>query len=301
MDVKIIGAGAVGMTVAYRLKDNSDIAFIVDKERKNRYSRGLVYNGSVLDVELVEPPEAKRQADLIIVAVKNFQLDCAMSEMEPFVGENTTILPLLNGIDAERELSRKFGKEKVLYGFITDLSANHCGESTNCFSDGGTIVFGEYDNSITDRVRRISTLFEKCNQRYVVPDDILHEKWWKFMLNTCFNTLSATLVADYASISGNDYFIRCVRVVAKEVQAVALAEGVVLTIDDIESMVSRVQKLKDHGQTSMLQDLLAHRNTENSYFAGAISRLGKKHAIATPICDFIQILLEAKRYVYNAQ
>ena len=33
------------------------------------------------------------------------------------------------------------------------------------------------------------------------------------------------------------------------------------------------------------------------YFAGAVSRLGKKHSIPTPISDFIAILLEAKRYV----
>ena len=115
------------------------------------------------------------------------------------------------------------------------------------------------------------------------------------MLNTCFNTLSAILEADYAAISMNNDFIRAVRIVAKEVQSVAGKEGVNLSQNDVEEMIRRVTRLRDHGKTSMLQDVLAGRNTENRYFAGAVSRLGKKHGMETPVSDFISILLEAKR------
>ncbi len=300
MNVRIIGAGAVGLTVAYRLKAHCNLAFIVDEERKTRYSNGLIYNAETLDIKLCLPSENSDKIDLIIVAVKNFQLGKSIKEISPFLSKNTTIMSLLNGIDAESVLSEAFGKEKVLYSFITDLSANHEGTTTNCFSNGGTIIFGESDNSSSERLKTIADLFSESGQRFVIPKDIHHEKWWKFMLNTCFNTLSAILLADYASICNNPEFIRAVRVVAKEVQLVAHAEGVNLTQADIEEMIRRVTMLTDHGQTSMLQDVLAHRETENSYFAGAVSRLGKCHGIKTPVCDFIQILLEAKRNVYNA-
>ena len=36
---------------------------------------------------------------------------------------------------------------------------------------------------------------------------------------------------------------------------------------------------------------------ENRYFAGAVSRMGKQYSIATPYCDLLSILVEAKRYV----
>lgn len=119
------------------------------------------------------------------------------------------------------------------------------------------------------------------------------------MLNTCFNTLSAILIADYAAISSNSDFIRAVRLEAREVQTVAKKEGVIITQDDIEEMIRRVTALQDHGKTSMLQDVLSHRETENRYFAGAVSRLGKKHSVETPISDFLSILLEAKRRVLS--
>ena len=143
------------------------------------------------------------------------------------------------------------------------------------------------------------TLFDEAGQRYTIPENIMHEKWWKFMLNTCFNTLSAILIADYAAISSNSDFIRAVRLEAREVQTVAKKEGVIITQDDIEEMIRRVTALQDHGKTSMLQDVLSHRETENRYFAGAVSRLGKKHSVETPISDFLSILLEAKRRVLS--
>ena len=296
MEVRIIGAGAVGAVVGWKLYGKADVAFIVDSGRKARYSDGLVINGERIAFPILTPDEAA-PADLLIFAVKNMQLDEAIEEALPFSGPDTVVLSLLNGIEAEGRLSEAFGAEKVLYAFITDLSSNHSGLETTCFSGGGTIVFGEKDNRKTERIERIAALFSSAGLKFVIPDDILHEKWWKFMLNTCFNTLSAVLEADYAAISTNQDFIRAVRVVAREVQKVAEAEGIRLTQDDVEEMIRRVTALRDHGKTSMLQDVLAGRETENRYFAGAVSRLGRRHSIPTPVSDFISILLEAKRRV----
>lgn len=298
MKVRIIGAGAVGAVVGWKLYKHADLAFIVDEERKERYSGGLAVNGEVIDFRFLTPSEADT-ADLLIFAVKNFSLEDAADEASPFVGENTVILSLLNGIEAEEKLSERFGAEKVLYGFITDLSSVHDGTETTCFSGGGNIVFSEKDNTRSTRVEEIAALFDEAGQRYTIPENIMHEKWWKFMLNTCFNTLSAILIADYAAISSNSDFIRAVRLEAREVQTVAKKEGVIITQDDIEEMIRRVTALQDHGKTSMLQDVLSHRETENRYFAGAVSRLGKKHSVETPISDFLSILLEAKRRVLS--
>ena len=298
MKVRIIGAGAVGAVVGWKLYKHADLAFIVDEERKERYSGGLAVNGEVIDFRFLTPSEADT-ADLLIFAVKNFSLEDAADEASPFVGENTVILSLLNGIEAEEKLSERFGAEKVLYGFITDLSSVHDGTETTCFSGGGNIVFSEKDNTRSARVEEIAALFDEAGQRYTIPENIMHEKWWKFMLNTCFNTLSAILIADYAAISSNSDFIRAVRLEAREVQTVAKKEGVIITQDDIEEMIRRVTALQDHGKTSMLQDVLSHRETENRYFAGAVSRLGKKHSVETPIFDFLSILLEAKRRVLS--
>lgn len=299
MVVRIVGAGAVGAVVAEKLSYAADTAFIIDEERAERYASGVMLNGKNLDIPFLTAADA-RPADLIIFAVKNFSLESAMEEAEPFAGPDTILMSLLNGIDAEEAIAGKFGSERVIYAFITDLSSVHSGLDTTCFSNGGNIVFGEKNGGMSARISVLKELFERAGQRYTIPRDILHEKWWKFMLNTCFNTLSAIIDADYAAISSSRDFIRAVRLVAREVQTVAAAEGTELTQEDVEEMIRRVTALRDHGRTSMLQDVEAGRATENRYFAGAVSRLGRKHSIPVPLCDFIQIMLEARRDVLRS-
>ena len=95
MNVRIVGAGAVGAVVARKLYKAADVAFIVDEERLERYKDGLIINGERIVFPLCTP-SAPDKADLLIFAVKNFQLDDAMDEAEPFVSDSTVILSLLN-------------------------------------------------------------------------------------------------------------------------------------------------------------------------------------------------------------
>ena len=299
MNVRICGAGAIGTVVAWKLNSSADVSLIVDEGRAERYKDGLIINGERLCLPLLTPDKAADAGptDLLIVAVKNFSLDDAIELMRPFVSGSTAVLSLLNGIESEGKLAAAFGEDKVLYGLITGISSVHEGLTTTCLSGSGIIIFGEKDNSRTERVERFCKLFQDAGQAYKVPENIHHDKWWKFMLNSCFNTISAILNADYASIYENRDFIRVVRIMAKEIQAVARAEGVILGQDDVELMIKNVTSLHDHGKTAMLQDVLAGRETENRYFAGAVSRFGKLHGIPTPANDMASILLEARRNV----
>ena len=156
----MVGAGAVGCSVMNRLMKVSDFTLIVDEGRKERYKNGIFYNGERLDVAMKTPNEADEKADLIIYATKNFHLDAAIEESRPFVGDDTVLLSLLNGIEAETKLSEAFGKEKVLYGFITGLSSNHSGLETNCFTEG-IVIFGEKDNCLSDRVKKQQILIRR--------------------------------------------------------------------------------------------------------------------------------------------
>ncbi len=296
MKVRLLGSGAVGAPLALRLSGVSSFALITDEKRRSRYLEdGLIINGKkyCFDVEC----QGNHDADLIILACKNFSLKEAMDEMESFVGDNTVIISLLNGVESERILSRRFGEDKVIYSFITSLSSNREGNEITCFSsEGGLILFNERDNKVSRRIERIASLFDKAGIRYKIPLDIHHEIWWKFMLNTCFNSLSGVLGTPYDKIVGNEGLFRAARVVASEVQMVARSEGIELSEDDIEKMMAMMSSFSGCGKTSMLQDIEAGRMTENRYFTGTDSALAAKHSLKTPDCDFLYNLVEAASY-----
>ena len=298
MKTVIIGRGSVGTNVAYNLRNVPDVSFAVDKEREFRTRSNIIFNGEKLSIPTIVPDESTGKVDLIILAVKNFQLESTFPVIEPLLGENTVILPLLNGIESERVLSKRFGEDRIIYAFISNLSVTREGNKVSSFSKG-KITMGEKDNSRSPRILKLKAFFEENGQDVVVPDDIHHEKWLKFMTNTCFNTLTALLEADYDATGSNRDMIRAARLIAREVQSVGERKGVELTSDDIETMIRNTSLLSGKGRSSMLEDMINGRETENRYFAGAVSRMGRQYSIATPYCDLLSILVEAKRYVAN--
>lgn len=293
MNVKLLGLGAVGAPLAVKLVEVCDFSIIVDDKRKIRYKeKGQYINHVRYDFSIADEEDPK--TDVIILSCKNFHLDKAIEEIKPYVDKNTIILPILNGVTSEKKLINAFSKENVLYGFIVNISANHSDNNTFCYNDSWKIYFSSENNEVDERVLKVKKLFEKAKVNYIIPKDIHHEIWWKFMLNTCFNSLSAALLLTYSDMQNNENLISMVKMVSAEVRLIAKMEGINLSDDDEERMINTILSLNDEGKTSMLQDLEAKRESENSFFSLAVSNLGKTHNIKTPYCDFIYHLVEAK-------
>ena len=68
----------------------------------------------------------------------------------------------------------------------------------------------------------------------------------------------------------------------RETLAVANAEGIELTEEDLTQMVRLIKGLDPAGMPSMAQDRIAQRRTEVEEFAGTICRLAAKHGIQVP-------------------
>ncbi len=292
--ITIIGCGAVGALYGLRLHrvlGSEGLAFLVDEGRRERYGReGVIINGERAPFRFITACEAEVQ-DLVIVATKNHHLEDAITMMRPLVGAHTTILSLLNGIESEEELSAAFGPSHVLYGFCVGLNSTHTGNAIT-YTAEGRIVFGERDNTESERVRALSALFSRAGIASQVPDDIMVALYNKFMLNTAYNTISALLGATYRELD-KDAVWRLAKAVSAEVQAVAKREGVILPDSLVEENHQIVISLGE-GKTSMAQDMEAGRVTENAWFCGTVIKLGLKHAIPTPVASTLSALVEAR-------
>lgn len=298
--ISIIGAGAVGALYAYRLQEafgTENARLIADASRKARYDRdGFLLNGKRVDFTIVTPDMEVEPADLVILATKNLQLEEAVASIAKHVGSRTMILSLLNGIESEQRLAKTYGAEHMLWGFVTGLNSVHEGNSIT-FTQEGIIIFGENDNARTERTEALSEALARAHINCRIPGDIHHEMWWKFMLNTGYNTLSAICRANYGDCNAIAAFRDCVTMVFDEVVRVAAAEGVFFTEEDVERIHATLAPLSHDGKTSMLQDIEVGRPTENNWFCGTVSRLGRKHGVQTPVCDFLSKLTQASEQV----
>lgn len=298
--IYLSGLGAIGSTYGGMLYDIDPgcIKVIADEDRIRRYSsKGVTIGGRPYPFNYVLPAEGNFDADLIIIAVKQHNLEQSLNDIEKFVGENTIILSLLNGIVSEEIIGKKFGMEKMLYSFCVGIDAVREGTGTT-YSKAGTIVFGDVpDSAASPKVAAVRELFEKAHISYSIPENILRELWWKFMLNVGVNQVSALLRASYGIIQKTDDIRDLIAMASREVIKISGKAGIHLTENDITGFMKIVDTLSPEGKTSMLQDIEAGRKTELEIFAGTVLELGKKYGIETPVNDMLFKSIRALEHI----
>jgi 2-dehydropantoate 2-reductase len=316
-NVLIAGAGSVGLTVANTIaaSKQADLRILAQGERLKRYStNGLFVNGKKLDV-LFANPDVKTDwiPDLIIIACKNHHLKTILSDISQFVGKDTLILSLLNGITSETFIRDKYGKEKTPLAMILGTDAGHTGTETT-YVNAGTINFGDDTNDIetsfantyvqcakcSERVQRIAEFFERCKLDFTVPKNMIRQLWFKFMCNVGINQSSAILKLPYGAFQQKDSPARALMISAhKEAIAVSIPEGINLNDNDIDNWLQTLDTISPTGKTSMCQDVCAGRKTEVELFAKTIVELGKKHHIPTPVNMVFYQQLQTLENNYN--
>lgn len=294
-NVLICGLGAIGSIYADKIQafEPDSLRVLVDEERLKRYSQSpVLFNGKELNLNYVLPKDNNFKADLVIIATKYDGLSEVIKNMENFVGEDTVILALLNGVTSEKIIAEKYGRDKLLYSYFIGHSAVRTGRSVT--HDGvNTVVYGSENSADYENVQRVKKYFERVGINYKIPEDIIHSLWLKYMLNVSANQTTAILGLTFGEMLANSKCMDLAENIMKEVQAIAKAEGVKNTDVMIEETIEHLNTMIPEGKTSMLQDVEAGRKTEVDMFAGTVIRLGQKHGMQTPYNQIIKEILDA--------
>ncbi len=300
--VYIAGLGAIGASYAAQIykRNPHSVKVVLDRERKARYEKsGVIVNNERYDFQYVVSEENEEKADLILIAVKGHHLKETIEGLHSFVGENTLILSLLNGITSETVLGEAFGSEKILHAFCVATDAIR-EDLTITFSRLGRIVFGDKENPGSERALGIKAFLDAFEIPNELPENILRELWWKFMMNVGLNQTSAVLGAPYGVYQKVDEARELMLSVCREVIPLAKKEGILLTEEDLQAYVTIIHTLSPTGKTSMLQDVEAKRKTEVESFAKAVIDLGYRHGVDTPLNQMLYRMIRTLEYGYGA-
>ena len=123
MRIAIYGAGGLGGYYGARLAcAGNPVAFIARGAHLDAIrEHGLQVYSPLGDVHLPKPvatadPADAGPADLVLVAVKTWQIPAVAAAMAPLLGDDTVVLPLLNGVEASDALAAVVGSGRVLGG-----------------------------------------------------------------------------------------------------------------------------------------------------------------------------------------
>ena len=297
MDIKrvaVLGAGAVGSYVIWGLsqRKNIELGVIASGARAERLKeKGCVINEATYHPHVWTPEEA-HDVDLLIVSLKYGALAGALDDIQAIVGEHTTVMSLMNGVDSEERIAEKVDKSHILYALIK--VASHKEGDGYCFNPDTTIgiIFGELDAPYeSGRVIAVKELFSETGLHFRSTEHIREEMWSKFRLNVCNNLPQAILGAGVGCYRDSEHMKAISAGLRKELEAVAAAKGIDLSKADTSS---------EHGSPvppatrySTLQDLDAGRHTEIDMFSGALVRMGKELGIPTPYSEYTYHMMKA--------
>jgi len=278
------------------LAPDTDVRVIADGERADRLRRdGVTVNGKRHDFTIVAPDEPVEPADLMIVAVKYTGFAAALEQIRGHIKQGTIVLSLLNGITSEEEIGAAYPMTHPLLSITFGVDSVRRGQEIT-YSSLGSMSFGEKVNvaPYTEHVRWVARLFDSAGLLYDIPSDMVKQLWWKYLVNTGVNQVTAILGSTYEIVQ-HDSPARDLMIAAqREVVAVAQASGIGLDETDIDSWLTVLAGLGPHQYTSMAQDVLAHRPTETDIFSGAMIRMGAGLGVPVPVNTCLYQILKSQ-------
>ena len=187
MRLLCLGAGAVGGYFCGRLAQAGEpVTFLVREGRKRQLEESGLriespHGNASLPVETLTQREIDAPFDLVVLTCKAYDLDPAIEAIRPAMGPASAVLPLLNGLSHMERLNDEFGRERVLGG-VAKIASTLTGEGTIWhLNDWATIVFGEQDGRMSERVQALKAAFDKTSISASAVPDIRRAMWEKLV------------------------------------------------------------------------------------------------------------------------
>ena len=286
----IVGTGAIGSAFGGFLSNaGCNITFIEKNEdiirqiKENGLSISGVKEIQLNHVTIVPPGSIKQKQDLILFAVKAYNLEEAVKSMLPTIGKDTYIVCLQNGLGINEVISKYVSKEQIIEGVVwfpaTMAKPGYIDLLT--FYEQSILGGGSYRSQ--EYAKKLALLLTSAGIPTKAVDNISEEIWRKAIPIIAGNSINAITGKKLGLIAKIPELRKSLFAVAQESLEIARAEGIDLDKDYLrKSMLNALEKGSEH-KTSMLVDIQNKRKTEVDFLNGKIIELGKKHNIKTPL------------------
>jgi 2-dehydropantoate 2-reductase len=233
MRMLVVGAGSTGGYFGGRLAQaGRDVTFLVRPARAARLKEhGLQilspHGNYTLHPKLVTADQLSGAYDAVLLAVKAFSLDSALSDMAAAVGPDTMILPVLNGMKHVDILAKRFGRRSVV-GCACKISASIDDqgriEQHNPIQE---IAYGEMNGTMSPRIQGLDRFMRDAGFDARLSGAIQREMWEKWILLASLGGINCLMRGTIGEVEqaprGPEFVARLLREIVAVVEAVGVA------------------------------------------------------------------------------
>ncbi len=279
MRVLVVGAGAIGGYFGGRLlQAGRDVTFLVRPRRAAELAdSGLIIKSPVGDVVLRSPPtilaeNVHQPFDLILLSCKAYDLAPAMDSFAAAVGNESLILPLLNGMRHLDLLDARFGRSRVLGGQCVIAATLDAHRAIVHLNGLHTLSFGQRDGGIHDRLRAIDHTLANAGFEARLSGHIVQEMWDKWVFLATLASVTCLMRASIGDIMASPGGKELMLSVLEECRAIAGAAGYAPPEASLEQARAALTAPGSPLTASMLRDVEANAPVEADHIVGDLLR-----------------------------
>jgi len=288
MKICIVGCGAVGSLFAAHLARTGEVevwAYDVWREHTEAIrSHGLRLSGATeftASLHATSDPKELPHCDYGIVATKAIHTRNAIAQTAHAFAGNSAVCSVQNGVGSEEILAEhvKYVIRGTTFPAGHPIAPGHVG-----YDIKGDTWIGPFEPTQTpmSRVEELAGMLTRSGMNTIALTDARGAQWTKLIFNASTNPVGALTLLHHGAATRYAPTGKLFEDLIGEGEAVAKALGIQLHGDPRE-MVQRGANAPGKHRASMLQDVLAKRQTEIDFMNGAIVKWGEQAGVPTPL------------------
>lgn len=297
MRALVVGAGSVGGYFGGRLTAaGRDVTFLVRPHRASQLAGKLTIASqgqeTVVPVKLLTTGEAAGGFDVILLAVKAYQLEAAIADLAAHVSEGSMILPVLNGMRHMDALRTRFGAARVLGGaarIATTLDERGRIVDQANFHD---LSYGEWSGERSARIVALDQFMKGAGFDARLSTDIEREMWEKWAMLASLGAITCLMDGDIGQVARAPGGIDFVQALLREVAAVVAHAWRPLSDSFKWQVLSLLTDRASSLTSSMYRDMKAGHRVEADQIIGDLVSRGAASGVVRPLLSTVLVRLK---------
>lgn len=298
MKIAVVGAGGVGACYGALLAEAGHEVVLLARGAHLDAIRadGLVIERSgerrALRLPASDQASDLGTADVVLFAVKLWSTEDAGKAALPFVGTETMVVVLQNGVDGIPRLAPIIGQEHLVGG-VAQISAVIGSPGVIAHrSPFARIIAGEPKGGVSERVERFVKACVEAGIEARASEAIDVDLWGKFVFIVGLSGATALFRSSIGPIMADEETHIFAAELVTEAVAVGRAEGIKLAADQVERTIGFMAGLPPGMRASMLDDLERGSRIEMPWLSGHVVALGERHGIKTTANRIVKLALK---------
>ena len=304
MRICIVGCGAVGSLFAAHLAKAGEAevwAYDVWKDHVEAMRQhGLRLSGAAdftARLNATSNPKEIPPCDYGIVATKAIHTKSAIAQDAHVFRQNSAVCSVQNGVGNEEIIAEhvKFVIRGTTFPAGHPISPGHI-----CFDIKGDTWIGPFEPTQTpmQKVEELSGFLTRSGMNTIALRDARGAQWTKLIFNAATNPVGALTLLHHGAATRFEPTGNLFNLLIAEGEAVAKKIGIELH-GDPRNLVQKGANAPGKHRASMLQDVLAKRQTEVDFMNGAIVEWGNKVGVPTPLNQALWALIKGLEHSWS--